>query len=157
MPRDINRWIIHSQFVIDSNTFFLVTDYVAVTTPTNVAVGRSTVPAMSVFGWIIIHQKSNASSFNWNLTWSSYKNGFGSTAGDSFWFGLESMHVLTTSRNYRLRVEVVQQSTGRWYSAEYGLFKVGDEAHTMYTLNVDGSVRTCSDHSSCTSSDRCIA
>ena len=72
---------------------------------------------MSVFGWIIIHQNVD-SNFNWYRLWADYKAGFGSIDAD-FWLGLEKMHLLTSSQAYRLRVEVQEETTGDWYSAEY--------------------------------------
>ena len=53
---------------------------------------------MSVFGWIIIHQRLGL-TFNWNRAWANYKGGFGSIGAD-FWLGLEKMHLLTSSKLY---------------------------------------------------------
>jgi len=89
----------------------------------------------SVFDWIIIHQHLG-DAFVWQLPWVDYKTGFGST-GDNFWLGLDAIHLLTSSQDYRLRVEVQQTSTSRWYSAEYWTFKVGDEPD-KYRLEVSG-------------------
>ena len=94
------------------------------------------VSVMSVFGWIIIHQHLGY-TFDWNLPWSDYKAGFGSIDAD-FWLGLEKMHLLTSSQPYRLRVEVQEQSTTLWYSAEYWSFKIGDELNDKYRLEVSG-------------------
>ena len=80
---------------------------------------------MSVFGWIMIHQRFGY-TFNWQLPWADYKTGFGSIY-DNFWVGLEAMHLLTSSQDYQLRVEVQQTSTSKWFSAEYWMFKIGDE------------------------------
>jgi hypothetical protein len=93
-------------------------------------------PALSVFNWIIWMQRVDP-SFNWNLPWSSYRNGFGLLAGD-FWLGLEIIHQLTTSANYRLRIEVQRQDTLLWYSVEYWSFVVGDESTSKYQLKVYG-------------------
>ena len=89
---------------------------------------------MSVYGWIIIHQRVGH-TFNWNMPWSNYKNGFGSIDAD-FWLGLKKIHPLTKSQPYRLRVELQQESTNRWYSAEYWSFRVGNEAEERYRLYV---------------------
>ena len=89
---------------------------------------------MSVFDWIIIHQRLGY-TFHWNLTWAHYKAGFGSIDAD-FWLGLEKVHLLTSSQPYRLRVEVHERSTDLWYSAEYWSFKIGDELNTKYRLEV---------------------
>ena len=91
---------------------------------------------MSVFGWIIIHQNVD-SNFNWYRLWADYKAGFGSIDAD-FWLGLEKMHLLTSSQAYRLRVEVQEETTGDWYSAEYWTFTIGDETNEWYRIHVDG-------------------
>ena len=91
---------------------------------------------MSVFDWIIIHQRLGY-TFHWNLTWAHYKAGFGSIDAD-FWLGLEKVHLLTSSQPYRLRVEVQARLTNLWYSAEYWSFKIGDELNTKYRLEVSG-------------------
>ena len=87
----------------------------------------------SVFDWIIIHEHLG-DAFVWQLPWADYKTGFGSI-GDNFWLGLDATHLLTSSQDYRLRVEVQQTSTSKWYSAEYWTFKVGDEID-KYRLEV---------------------
>jgi len=91
---------------------------------------------MSVFGWIIVHQHLGY-SFDWRLPWADYKAGFGSIDAD-FWLGLEKMHLLTSFRPYRLRVEMQERSTNLWYSAEYWSFKIGDEVNDKYRLEVSG-------------------
>jgi len=91
---------------------------------------------MSVFGWIIIHQHYGF-TFDWQLPWADYKAGFGSIDAD-FWLGLEKVHLLTSSRPYRLRVEVQVLSSSLWYSAEYWSFKIGDEVNEKYRLEVSG-------------------
>ncbi|ESO01636.1 hypothetical protein HELRODRAFT_81692, partial [Helobdella robusta] len=60
--------------------------------------------------------------------------GFG-TYNKNFWLGLDKMHRLTTSADYRLKFEVL--ISGKWYSDEYDHFKVGPESE-KYTLNVSG-------------------
>lgn len=56
---------------------------------------------------------------------------------NTFWLGLERMHILTSAATYRLRIEMMQDD-GQWFSAEYAYFNVGDEVYTEYRLNVDG-------------------
>ena len=90
---------------------------------------------MSVFGWIIIHQRLGFNG-GWHVYWANYKAGFGSIDAD-FWFGLEKVHLLTSSQPYRLRVEMQQSSSNLWYSAEYWSFKIGDELDE-YRLEVSG-------------------
>ncbi|ESO03927.1 hypothetical protein HELRODRAFT_151843, partial [Helobdella robusta] len=84
-------------------------------------------------GWIVIQQRIDGSqSFTQN--WAKYKSGFG-TYNKNFWLGLEKMHQLTTSADYRLRFEVLV--SGKWYSDEYDHFKVCTEFQ-KYFLNVSG-------------------
>lgn len=58
-------------------------------------------------------------------------------SSNMFWLGLERMHILTSSANYRLRIEIMQND-GQWFSAEYAEFSIGDESNTQYQLNIDG-------------------
>jgi len=88
---------------------------------------------MSVFGWIVVHQNVG-DGFDWDLFWLDYKFGFGEISSN-FWLGLERLHLLTLSQNYRLRMEV-EISSGGWYSAEYWYFLVGDES-SRYQLTAD--------------------
>jgi len=106
------------------------------TTDITIPTQSDPVPVMSAFGWIIIHQHLGY-TFDWQLSWAAYKAGFGSIDAD-FWLGLEKMHLLTSSRPYRLRVEVQHRSTNLWYSAEYWSFKIGDELNDKYRLEVSG-------------------
>jgi len=56
-----------------------------------------------------------------------------------FWLGLERVHLLTTSGNYRLRLEWQENSTNYWFSTEYWSFYIDDEA-AFYQLHVSGYV-----------------
>ena len=105
-------------------------------------IGGQSVPVRSIFGWIIWMRKTG-DTFNWNLPWASYKNGFGSVGDKNYWFGLEKIYQLMRSSKYRLRVELNVQSTTVWYSVEYWSFSVGDETTAKYQLNVDGYVSEC--------------
>ena len=93
-------------------------------------------PVNSVFGWIIFHQHLGY-TFDWQLNWVDYKAGFGSIDAD-FWLGLETLHLLTSSQPYRLRVEMEDRSTNLWVSAEYWSFTIGDELNDKYRLDVAG-------------------
>jgi len=41
-------------------------------------------------------------------------NGFGDPTGSDFWLGLEYMHLLTSSANYLLHVEVQAAANGKY-------------------------------------------
>ena len=83
-----------------------LTDYVAKNVSINITIPTQSdaVPVMSVFGWITILQHLDVNN-DWDRPWADYKDGFGSIDAD-FWFGLEKLHLLTSSQSYRLRVEV---------------------------------------------------
>ena len=65
--------------------------------------------------------------------WSDYRQGFGDTSGE-FWIGLETMHSLTQSRTYKLRIDLGDFEGNTRY-AEYSTFAISDEAHG-YTLSI---------------------
>lgn len=96
----------------------------------------NTFPARSIFGWIVIHQHDDANEFDWHLTWTSYRDGFGDI-NSNFWFGLGKVHRLTDAQSYRLRVEMRDVSSQKWYSGEYSYFHVGSESDG-YRLGLDG-------------------
>jgi len=59
---------------------------------------------------------------------------------DDFWLGLERVHLLTTSGNYRLRLEWQETTTEYWFSTEHWSFYIDDEAQG-YMLNVSEYVQ----------------
>jgi len=128
--------------IVTCLSIFITTNYCAGFVAKNLTINitiptqSDLVPVMSVFGWIIFHQRIGY-TFDWQLPWADYKAGFGSIDAD-FWLGLEKLHLLTSSGPYRLRVEVQERSTNLWYSAEYWSFKIGDELNDKYRLEVSG-------------------
>ena len=107
--------------------------------------GNQSVPVRSIFGWIIWMKRVAYlinETYDWNLPWILYRNGFGSEIDNNYWFGLERVHLLTRFSHYKLRIEVKVRSTQEWRSVEYWSFGVGDEASAQYQLNVDGYVCT---------------
>jgi len=96
-----------------------------------------TISVQSIFCWIIVQENNGDDSFDWMLPWADYKAGFGSL-GSNYWLGLERLHLLTSVQPYRLRVEVKQLSDGRWFSAEYWSFQIGDETTDQYRLDISG-------------------
>ena len=65
--------------------------------------------------------------------WAGYQNGFGSLTGE-FWLGLDKIHLLTSSREYKLRVDL-EDFAGNVFYAEYDLFNVASMGE-KYKLNV---------------------
>jgi len=85
-------------------------------------------------GWTVIQRRMDG-SVDFFRGWLDYSEGFGTVDGE-FWLGLQRIHVLTTSRSYKLRIDL-EDWTGRWWNAEYGQFSIGSE-DTDYELFVDG-------------------
>lgn len=94
-------------------------------------------PVVSINEWIVIQQRVDG-SLTFDKKWTDYKVGFGSPS-QNFWLGLEKMYQLTSSRGYRLRIEIQSTQNNRWFSAEYDSFGVSSES-TGYALNVTGYV-----------------
>ena len=65
-----------------------------------------------------------------------YRDGFG-VYNYNYWMGLEKMHQLTNSSNYKLRIEVYYPALRQWRSAEYISFVIDNEENN-YTLHVSG-------------------
>ena len=88
--------------------------------------------------WILFQQNlDNLTDFN--LPWSSYKQGFGSYTG-GFWLGLEKIYQITNSGQYRLRMEMLVRTglcAGKWISAEYDIFHIESEP-ALYRIHVTG-------------------
>nr|XP_039274054.1 ficolin-1-like [Styela clava] len=86
-------------------------------------------------GWITIQRRQDGSIRFHDRNWESYARGFGDKNGE-FWLGLRTIHQLTTSRNYKLRIDMRQKS-GTAYYAEYSTFKVGSEK-SKFQLTISG-------------------
>ena len=78
-------------------------------------------------------QKRLDGSVDFYHGWAKYRSGFGSLTGE-FWLGLDKIHRLTSSRNYKLRVDL-EDFPGNVFYAEYGVFHV-TSMKEKYTLNV---------------------
>ena len=83
-------------------------------------------------GWLVIQRRMDG-SVDFYRGWSDYRQGFGDTS-DEFWIGLETMHSLTQSRTYKLRIDL-EDFEGNTRYAEYSTFAISDEAHG-YTLSI---------------------
>ncbi|XP_078383313.1 microfibril-associated glycoprotein 4-like isoform X3 [Oculina patagonica] len=92
-------------------------------------------------GWTVF-QKRVDGSVDFYRDWADYKRGFGNLNGE-FWLGLDKINRLTSSGQYKLRVDL-ENSTGNTGYAEYGLFKIGSE-ETKYQLSVEGYSGTAGD------------
>lgn len=94
------------------------------------------------------HYYQNGSTY-FVLPWVNYANGFGSPNGN-YWIGNDKLRNLTSTGNYKLRIDVLSSINCTWYYAIYGLIIVGP-ATAMYKLTVNqysgnlGDVLTFSD------------
>lgn len=82
--------------------------------------------------WTVIQRRQDG-TVNFYMKWDHYKAGFGSAAGE-YWLGLETMHLLTRSKKYELRVDM-EDFEGQNVFAHYASFSVGPESEG-YKLNV---------------------
>jgi len=71
-----------------------------------------------------------------NRPWAEYKVGFGDPSGN-YWLGNDQLSQLTANNRYKLKFDLQQRSTGKWYYAEYSTFRVMSEAYN-YQLQVGG-------------------
>jgi len=124
---------LHSMWIHDTD-FEEENKTITLTVPTQVSI-----PVISIQNWIMLQHRVVASGFNWGLPWNDYKNGFGSSNSEDFWLGLERLHLMTTSGNYRLRLEWQEAVTHYWFSTEYWVFWIDDEA-SNYVLHVSGHI-----------------
>jgi hypothetical protein len=83
-------------------------------------------------GWTVI-QKRIDGSVNFYRDWADYKRGFGNKLGE-YWLGLDNIHMMTSQRKYRLRVDM-EDFEGNTRYAEYDSFDVADESDN-YRLTV---------------------
>ena len=83
-------------------------------------------------GWTVF-QKRQDGSVDFYRGWSDYKQGFGNLNGE-YWLGLDKIHRLTNSGNYKLRVDL-EDFTGNTSYAEHDSFGVADEGN-KYKLSV---------------------
>jgi hypothetical protein len=84
---------------------------------------------------ILIQQNVDGSNF-FDRTWTEFKAGFGDPSGN-YWLANEQLHQLTKDNQYKLHFDLLCNTTGQWYVAEYSTFTVASEADG-YRLNVAG-------------------
>ena len=95
---------------------------------------------------ILIQQRTNLESTDFNVPWASYKAGFGDPSGN-FWLGNDRLHQLTGGggelQKYRLLVDL-QTVGGQSFYATYATFVIDDETNG-YQLHVGGYSGTAGD------------
>ncbi len=86
---------------------------------------------MDIFGPIQVFQRRIDGSVDFYLPWADYKNGFGAVSGE-FWLGNENIHLLTSSGDNVLRIDM-EAFDGETRFAAYTGFSIDGES-TNYTL-----------------------
>ncbi|XP_062264760.1 microfibril-associated glycoprotein 4-like [Platichthys flesus] len=84
--------------------------------------------------WTILQRRKDG-TINFYRGWDQYRNGFGQASGE-YWLGLENIHLLTQSKSYELRIEMVDFEGAKAF-VQYSSFTVGPE-HEGYTLTFSG-------------------
>ncbi|KAL9961149.1 hypothetical protein ACROYT_G030042 [Oculina patagonica] len=92
-------------------------------------------------GWSVF-QKRQDGSVDFYRGWDDYKRGFGNLSGE-FWLGLEKIHRLTSSGQYKLRVDL-EDFAGNTAYAEYDSFGVASDGD-KYQLSVGNYSGTAGD------------
>nr|XP_006635703.1 PREDICTED: angiopoietin-1 isoform X2 [Lepisosteus oculatus] len=75
-------------------------------------------------GWTVIQRREDG-SVDFQRTWKEYKMGFGSPSGEH-WLGNEFMFLLTSQRQYALRIELTDWDGNHAFS-QYDRFHLGSE------------------------------
>ena len=94
-------------------------------------------------GWTVFLNRFDGSE-DFYRDWNDYKEGFGDLTGE-FWLGNEKLHLLTSQRNYSMKMEVNYWNTGESRYALYKNFNVEGE-DTKYTLRISGYSGNTSHH-----------
>ncbi|CAC5423554.1 Fibrinogen-like protein A,Ryncolin-4,Angiopoietin-related protein 1,Ficolin-3,Ficolin-1-B,Techylectin-5A,Ficolin-2,Ryncolin-1,Tenascin-R,Fibrinogen-like protein 1,Angiopoietin-related protein 4,Angiopoietin-1,Tenascin-X,Fibrinogen C domain-containing protein 1-A,Tenascin-N,Ryncolin-3,Tenascin,Fibroleukin,Fibrinogen C domain-containing protein 1,Ryncolin-2,Techylectin-5B,Angiopoietin-related protein 2,Microfibril-associated glycoprotein 4,Fibrinogen alpha chain,Ficolin-1-A,Ficolin-1,Fibrinogen C domain-cont len=92
-------------------------------------------------GWTVFQQRFDG-AYDFFRGWNDYKTGFGDLHKE-FWLGNDYIHYITSSGQYRLRVELEAYDGSTAY-AEYSTFSIGDSL-SGYILNVSGYSGTAED------------
>ncbi|XP_033848218.1 angiopoietin-1-like [Acipenser ruthenus] len=77
-------------------------------------------------GWTVIQHREDG-SVDFQRTWKEYKMGFGSPSGEH-WLGNEFVFLLTSQRQYSLRIELTDWDGTQAFS-QYDRFYIGNEKH----------------------------
>lgn len=85
-------------------------------------------------GWIVFQRRWDG-SVDFNQNWDSFKRGFGNQWSE-FWLGNENIHLLTSTGNFQLRIDLEDFDNNRVY-ATYSDFRLGGESE-KYPLFLGG-------------------
>ncbi|KAK1155824.1 hypothetical protein AOXY_G26668 [Acipenser oxyrinchus oxyrinchus] len=91
-------------------------------------------------GWLVIVRRQNG-KLQFYRNWKNYTAGFGDM-NDEFWLGLDSLHKITSSGQYELRVDL--RDRGESAYAQYDKFTISDP-RSRFKINVGGYSGTAGD------------
>ncbi|PIK59697.1 hypothetical protein BSL78_03359 [Apostichopus japonicus] len=74
--------------------------------------------------YILVIQRREDNSINFNRTWDEYENGFGFLSHE-FWLGNEKISYITNQRKYQLRMDITTES-GCSFFVTYETFRISD-------------------------------
>lgn len=83
--------------------------------------------------WMIFQRRIDGSE-DFYRTWNDYATGFGERNGE-YWLGNEFLHLLTSMKKYRLRVDL-EDFDGKYRYADYSVFNIGSSTD-KYELTVN--------------------
>ena len=86
-------------------------------------------------GWTVIQRRQDGSVDFKQRGWVEYEEGFGDLTGE-FWYGLRSIHCLTSNRRWELRIDF-NFTNGTQSFLHYNQFSVGP-AENQYLLSISG-------------------
>ena len=92
-------------------------------------------------GWTVI-QSRRYGDLDFTRKWEEYKVGFGNSERDH-WLGNEIIYTLTNTKNYSLKLDMVDVENKTWY-ATYDYFRIESESD-KYKLHVSGFRGNCTD------------
>ena len=86
-------------------------------------------------GWIVIQRRIQGVNEDFNRFWWEYELGFGNLHTE-FWYGLHSLHCLTSKGQWELRIDLTNADGTKTY-LHYNHFSVGSPS-TNYKLSISG-------------------
>ncbi|XP_065902540.1 fibrinogen C domain-containing protein 1-like [Dysidea avara] len=86
-------------------------------------------------GWTVIQRRQDGSVDFFNRGWAEFEEGFGDLTGE-FWYGLRSIHCLTSNGRWELRIDFMFTNGTKSYLS-YKEFAVGP-CEDQYQLSISG-------------------